>query len=488
MAGGDQRPPQVLDRGAGRLQRECPPARPLRIIERLGPFRGLREVECKVAQPGFQGTGVGALDRGRDVAMEGLALAREQRRIDRLTGQRVAEGELVGRDLDDELGGDELLHRGEERPFVAPGQGLQGVEVEAATGDGGERQDLGRRRAEPFGPALDGVVDGPRDLQLRQRFAIPGAAGVEDAAGGEEGFEDLLDEEGVAVGQGEEGVEEIGARGPAELEDGAQHRVDVVGREARQRQLGGKPSAIEFGQQVCELGLDLVAAIRRQEQDRQRGDPAGEREQDLETGVVAPVEVFDDQEERSPRREAFAEGDQGLDEASLFLGGVRGRCRRQTGQQRDEFRHELREFGRGGAEGLPHLVRPVRPEVAAQQVLERGVGEDAVGFEARPLKETHAGGRGDSVGGNSGSHLGDQTRFPDSGLAGDQGDAATSGAGTGSLRVEHAQTFRPTDENRADDRSLGPDRCGAGHVHRRLVRPGGAPVGPRPRPLSRVRR
>jgi hypothetical protein len=49
----------------------------------------------------------------------------------------MAEREALGRLLDDELGGDELLHEREQLALVGFGERLEEREVEPAAGDGG---------------------------------------------------------------------------------------------------------------------------------------------------------------------------------------------------------------------------------------------------------------------------------------------------------------------------------------------------------------
>ena len=64
--------------------------------------------------------------------------------------------------------------------------------------------------------------------------------------------------------------------------------------------------------------MDLLAAIGEQRQERARSEMAGQKEQELETGVVAPMYVFNDEDQGrcSPARARSVSGPQ---EAAFLL-------------------------------------------------------------------------------------------------------------------------------------------------------------------------
>ena len=92
--------------------------------------RGPRSRRAPSALPGNGGTrdprrrppGFGrlALDHVRYTRVEGAPLASHQAGIDGLPGEGMAEGEVIGGDLDQELGRDQLLDGDDEGCFVEP--------------------------------------------------------------------------------------------------------------------------------------------------------------------------------------------------------------------------------------------------------------------------------------------------------------------------------------------------------------------------------
>jgi hypothetical protein len=74
----------------------------------------------EILEDGLLTSGQLALDHVRYTRMEGAPLASHQAGIDGLSGEGVAEGEVIGGDLDQELGRDQLLDGGNEGCFVEP--------------------------------------------------------------------------------------------------------------------------------------------------------------------------------------------------------------------------------------------------------------------------------------------------------------------------------------------------------------------------------
>ena len=80
--------------------------------------------------------GVGAAVRARlnrrgHAGVPGAPLSCQQTGVDSLARQRVTEGKEIGGHLDQQLRGQQLLQRGEQRCFIEPTQRLQEGKVDA---------------------------------------------------------------------------------------------------------------------------------------------------------------------------------------------------------------------------------------------------------------------------------------------------------------------------------------------------------------------
>ena len=106
----------------GRLRRK--EARP--VAGGAGQGLGARPVLClemvvrEILEDGLPVSGRLALDHVRYTRVEGAPLASHQAGIDGLPGEGMAEGEVIGGDLDQELGRDQLLDGDDEGCFVEP--------------------------------------------------------------------------------------------------------------------------------------------------------------------------------------------------------------------------------------------------------------------------------------------------------------------------------------------------------------------------------
>src|SRR3989442_10277445 len=98
--------------------------------------------------------------------MQRLAFADQQIGIDGLARQRVAEGELLRRLLNDELGSDQLLDQLEEMMLIVVREFLQEGKIEAPSGHCRQSQDLPGRLTESIRALLHRVLHAARDLQL----------------------------------------------------------------------------------------------------------------------------------------------------------------------------------------------------------------------------------------------------------------------------------------------------------------------------------
>ncbi len=209
---------------------------------------------------------------------------------------------------------------------------MQQGDVEAASGDGGQDQRVACASAQTLDAAAHGILHGTRDAQLDQRPAIPHPAGVEDVSGGDKRGEHLLDEEGIAVGERIDGIQEVGADRAIEREDGPQHRLDLGRAETAQGQLGGHAPALQLRQDVNQARVRLIGAVGQQQEDGPSGDLASQVEQELQARLVAPVQVLDHHEYRTGGALSRQEPGERVKEALLPLlrpEGWRGNASRQ---------------------------------------------------------------------------------------------------------------------------------------------------------------
>jgi hypothetical protein len=140
-----------------------------------------------------------------------------------------------------------------------------------------------------------------------------------------------------------QGVEEIGGHRLPPGKDRPEHRLDIGEREARQAILNGPMFAINARQEASEPCVPLLIAARQQQQDRTTRDAPCQEEQEFEAGIVAPVQILDDDQERSQRRKAEEDIREQLEDASLLALGVRTGVRRRrdglrVGDQGGQFR------------------------------------------------------------------------------------------------------------------------------------------------------
>src|SRR6266571_2536038 len=118
------------------------------------------------------------LHRVGNPAVECLAFTDQEVGIDGLARQRMAESELLGRLLNDQLGGNQLLDELEKVLFVMMGELLQEGKVEAASGYGRQGQDLPGGLTESIRALLHGILNAARDGQLAQWLALPATVRV----------------------------------------------------------------------------------------------------------------------------------------------------------------------------------------------------------------------------------------------------------------------------------------------------------------------
>jgi hypothetical protein len=83
----------------------------------------------------------------------------------------------------------------------------------------------------------------------------------------------------------------------------------------------GQAGAVQLGEKMAESGRRFVTAIGEQEEKWRIGEAAGKVEEKFQRGVVAPVEVFDDNDLTPPpplsRRQRASSGEGGVKHVSV---------------------------------------------------------------------------------------------------------------------------------------------------------------------------
>jgi hypothetical protein len=222
------------------------------------------------------------------------------------------------------------------RPLVQPGDGRHQVGIERLPGDG-RRHDRGASIAGQTGrPQQHGVPHavGQRYVLALQQLQT-GRARLEPPARRQRRPE-LLHEEGDAVGPVEHGAAQRGRRHPqGPLQQGGgglgPERLDRdLPQVARAAQLAAHPpDRVPPGQ--------LVAPERPQDQQWLLVDRTGQRGQQLEGGVVGPLQVVQEQRRRLPRRDRRQRQADGLEQRrAVAMGRGSAELREQQRQVRGE--------------------------------------------------------------------------------------------------------------------------------------------------------
>ena len=274
-----------------------------------------------------QGGGVGGLQplghhpvqghppRPGDLAVEGVA------------DQGVPEGHAPGGGLGHDAVPEQLV-----RPFGQPGHGRDQLGVERLA-DHGRRHDRGPSVVGQAGrPQQHGVAHAVGEghvLALQQ--LQPVRAGLEPAAGGQ-GRAELVDEEGHAVGPVEHGPAQ---RRPDLAQGPLQQGGGGLGPQGLDGDLAQPAGAAQLAAQTPDrvVPRQLVAAVGPQDQQGLGVQGAGKGGQQLQGGVVGPLEVVQEQGRRAAGRDRGQGLADGLEQGgAVALGGRRAQLGQQQGQ------------------------------------------------------------------------------------------------------------------------------------------------------------
>ena len=265
---GDIRPqregPFEMAGGLGQAEHGLRLARRLdRGGQRLGGAARLRPVRREFGRRG----GRGARQFPGEAGVQLLALAGEDRRVDGFGQQRVAEPEgargLVG---DEDLVLDGLAQRPPHVGLGDRGEGAEQRVADVTPGGGRQPQQALGRGVEPFHPLQQQVAHAAREL------GGPARAGREE----------LLGEEGVACGAGDDRVGQL--RGEPRVRSGGEQRRQVLGRErAEIEHEAGTRAAHAVGQPGhAPLRGWLVPAMGGEQHHRPFGQVVGEEDDQVE--------------------------------------------------------------------------------------------------------------------------------------------------------------------------------------------------------------
>jgi hypothetical protein len=358
-------------------------------------------------RPMAGGRGTLRLGLGRDLLGDGpmhpLTLPRQQVVVGHLLEESVAEA--VARARDQHLALDGTPERRVERIVGQPGHRRQQLVVDRLSRSGRDGQH-----------GASGIRQGPEAGQQDLAEGRREAAQVGPALRGEE----LLDEEGIAVGP---------------LVDALRH--GALGRRPqdrrRQRTRLGRVEAVEVDPlrparafQLRQPGPHRVPAVELVRSDRQRqADSLGAHGPDqvrdrIPGGRVGPVQVLDHEQQRLQVAQAVDHAQDGLEQPRLRPLGARidadGRARDHARRRfRRERRHEPGELRTVGPDHLgSRLGRQVVGE-PAQRLDQRAIREAALpDVGARAADDAHVQAL------REGGQLGDEPRLPDARLARDQ--------------------------------------------------------------------
>ena len=218
-----------------------------------------------------------------------LALPGQQRPVDRLGEQRVAEAEGAGRMVGDEhVVLDRLAQRARELQLGERRHGVEQPVGDVAAGDGGDAQDGGRVAARAARRGRAARRAGPAAARSRRGRRRPAARARRTGSPQR-------------------------ARRWSQTRS-ARQRARASPR-SRRRESGSSASGLrgaagdETGDEAVEVvaGADLVAAIGRDEQDPPPADRVAEERDEVERGLVRPLEVLQHEQrgidgvERAPR-------------------------------------------------------------------------------------------------------------------------------------------------------------------------------------------
>src|SRR5205807_4917046 len=229
------------------------------ILQRFLPRPCERKMGGEICQVRLDARGVETLEGLGNRAVQCLAFADQELRIDGLPRQGVPESKLLGRLLDDQLGSEQLLDEPQELRFVLVGECLQEGKIEVPSGHGCQVQYLPGSFTQMLGAQLDGILDAAWDVQLAQLLALPATVLVKNVPGLDERFEQFLDEKGIALGKRVHGIQQFALRQgrhrehrATKLEDRIQHGTRITAGEEGEGAFLGETFTVQVRQEMAQ--------------------------------------------------------------------------------------------------------------------------------------------------------------------------------------------------------------------------------------------
>ena len=322
-----------------------------RLGRESGPDRGVesaRQILCRlpvIGELGCHGPLVGhdllLVDHLGERGMDVDALARQEVVVRRLLDEGMPEGETIITFADQDLRLQRLAERCRERVVVESADRCQERRSDAWTCGGRDadqlpgwfaeraetlREDLGQRVRKPAGRGF-------RREQLLREEGVTARACI-----------DPVDQLGIGLGT-EDPLQLVAQLTPIEPTELQTLRV-------------AHTLALQRGQQRQERmpPMELVAAIRGDQHDRAFAQVVNEEPQQLQGRPIGPVDVLDDEGDRSQRAQASEEQEQVLEQTSLAssVGIIPPLLIVRRLLDRG---HEPKQIGASGAQELIELLR-----------------------------------------------------------------------------------------------------------------------------------
>ena len=271
------------------------------VVARRAPVMGELRPAGRVGRAGRVGEGGPGRELLRVSPVHGAALARQHLVVDRLLDERVAEGVAVRF----RIGHEEV--RLDRRPqpqvqlvAVHPGDRGEDLLVHAAPGHRGDPEHV------------LGALRGGRDACGQRR--PNGRRQRPDGDPAAAGHQQLLDEEGVAVGAALDPVDEIRGRVRAvDRRDEAGRLLAVEPLEVDPLERPG-PGDLGKPRQQRVAAVDLVGPVGQAQHDPVGGEVRDEERDRVAGRGVGPVEVLDDEQQRLVAGDLLEDAEQGLEQ------------------------------------------------------------------------------------------------------------------------------------------------------------------------------
>ena len=394
-----------------------------------------RQVQGRVPVMGQGGGDRGVVAGQARVTGERLAvggvqaapLARQHVLVDRVPGQRVPERVAAAGVVDHEqVALDGLPQPGVELGVADARHLGEQLVGHAAARDRRRPQQPLRLRAQRVHPAQQHVRQG------RGKISRVAAAAHQASQ--------LLHQVGVAAGPVEDQVDESGRGFGAE--DRTELGGDLPRLEPAQLHVLHRPDPVPAGDQRSQrvTPVQLVGAVGGQQHDPDPAQRPDQERDQLPGGLVRPMQVLEDKQQRPPGAEPAQQAEDQLEELR-HLNPFRGRFGRPA---RVEFGQEPAKTTAGRAEHLGQFVRRADPGQRTQRVDERGERQ-----ALRAELDAMAGQHRETGAGCAPGQLGDQARLADAGLARDDREARLGRRGPLQQRGQRRDLLAPPDEDRA---------------------------------------